>query len=905
MSGTKVSIKYGFGKPQTGSLKKAELAIDLKDLSLWTAESDGSEPVRVGHDTTDIETDIDKINIDIQVNADAIIELEKEIQLNADAIVELSKDVELNAGAIIELEKEIQVNADAIFELSKDVELNAGAIDQLDKDAVKKNVASLQEMIGNLKALGFIGDGSGLTGITANQLDDVDTSAAKRDDFLIYNGAGQWVAEDFHIDTELTYQGGIALSSPAPVGPANGDLYINNTDGVVHPSWTGIEGQTVKAGNVVGWAATKSRWFLLGDIASSSVTDVEGGLGISVDDSKPAEPIVSIDRDEVDTWYLGVDDQIWTVVSGTATYDGSIAFEKSYADDYKSKSGSVGFQMLYGQDGQALIPLGSRFHSHGAVDLGLERSVNQEIAADIGRDDKYYFRNGWFTGKIIASNHNVPAGSAGGFGIESASRMEAWDTSQKKLAFYAGPTLVATFNTDGSALFTGSVTATGFIGDGSKLTGISSASHNHDGVYQPAGSYATANHNHSGVYQPVGDYALKSYSYSKSESDAKYALKGSSGTTPTLDAVAKAGNTTTKLLNSQAFYALDGTTSEHAFYSENTFANSVNGTTGRSLKMDFLSGTERFYFQDWAATLKISGSYTGPEMHSGVHACCTWNSSSLVANPKGNVKSLTKLSTGSVRGTYNVDVNVFVGGPVVPTCSTNSGETNAYGFCGASGDSGSSKTFSAMRRSSTSAAIEGSGNLTAGMSIDENSRLRTTAETDYEYEKMKALEIDKMMSRAESTEWYDADEEGHANSPLTWALPNLIRGGVLITRSLVADQDSKEFYPDHTLIKYADWPEEESLYDSWELEGKRLVVNFDKARQQVLETLRHQARFYLPRATCLQGLFDQGEELEELKDLILGFKSRAESKAITLAELNEVMRKIRQEGEEDYAFSKF
>ena len=33
------------------------------------------------------------------------------------------------------------------------------------------------------------------------------------------------------------------------------------------------------------------------------------------------------------------------------------------------------------------------------------------------------------------------------------------------------------------------------------------ANHNHNGVYQPAGSYAAANHDHSGVYQPVGSYA--------------------------------------------------------------------------------------------------------------------------------------------------------------------------------------------------------------------------------------------------------------------------------------------------------------------------------------------------------------------------------------------------------------
>jgi hypothetical protein len=246
MSGTKVSIKYGFGKPQAGSLKKAELAIDLKDLSLWTTESDGGQAVRVAHDTTELEGQVEQINIDIQLNTDAI--------------------------------------------------------NQLNQDAVKKNVSALQEMIGKLKAVGFIGNGSELTGITANQLDDVDTSSVKRDDFLIYSGTN-WVAESFHIDTELTYQGGRALASPAPSGPANGDLYINNADGIVHPTWTGISGQSVKAGNVVGWASNKGRWFLLGDIASSSVTAIGAGLAISVDDSTPAKPVVSVDRVETNKWY--------------------------------------------------------------------------------------------------------------------------------------------------------------------------------------------------------------------------------------------------------------------------------------------------------------------------------------------------------------------------------------------------------------------------------------------------------------------------------------------------------------------------------------------------------------------------------------------------------------------------
>ena len=50
--------------------------------------------------------------------------------------------------------------------------------------------------------------------------------------------------------------------------------------------------------------------------------------------------------------------------------------------------------------------------------------------------------------------------------------------------------------------------------------------------YQPKGSYAATSHNHSGVYAPVShthNYAAVGASYTKAESDNKYALKGASG----------------------------------------------------------------------------------------------------------------------------------------------------------------------------------------------------------------------------------------------------------------------------------------------------------------------------------------------------------------------------------------
>ena len=447
--------------------------------------------------------------------------------------------------------------------------------------------------------------------------------------------------------------------------------------------------------------------------------------------------------------------------------------------------------------------------------------------------------------------------------------------------------------------FSGTVTATSFVGDGSKLTGIAAGGGDVDSVNGKKGvvvlshtdvGAAAASHTHSNYLTTVAvGNGTKLTGTNKVEMSGSFSgnhsVSGKS-TSGEFHAKASAGGT------------------GHHFYAENDMSNSAGGSTGRDIKLDFLGGNERFYYQDWASVLKIAGSLTTPEMHSAIHATCAWNSSSLTANPKGNVKSRSKLGVGNVRGTYNAGANPYVGASPIPTSATNMGGSKAYGFCGASAN-GSLTTFEAIRKSSSGAAIEASGNLVVGMPITETARQTRTAKTDMEFEKRKAEHIDKLMHRAANTEWYDADSEGYANSPFSWAVPNVKTGGVLLTRSMVADQDSQEFYPDHQLINFADWPAEDCLFDAWELKGKRLIVNPDKARRQVLETLKYQARFYLPRVQCLQGIFDDDDEVQELKDLILSFKSRAEVKTVTTLELNEVMRLIRQDIDEDYAFSKF
>ena len=136
-----------------------------------------------------------------------------------------------------------------------------------------------------------------------DDLSDVSAANPTRDDLILWNGSN-WVADDFSfIQTALRFKGGIAPTAAAPTNPEGGDLYVFDSNGTISSSWGVIAGTEVQAGKFVGWADTKNRWYTLGDMASVGVTDLIQGLGISVDDSKPAEPVVSVDRTETDKWY--------------------------------------------------------------------------------------------------------------------------------------------------------------------------------------------------------------------------------------------------------------------------------------------------------------------------------------------------------------------------------------------------------------------------------------------------------------------------------------------------------------------------------------------------------------------------------------------------------------------------
>lgn len=182
-----------------------------------------------------------------------------------------------------------------------------GQIDGLDKD--KADLSALNQEIKDRED-GDDAINKRIDELVTDDLADVNSANANKDDFLIHNGT-QWVAKEFYIETELTYMGAISVvSDPAPAAN-NGDLYINNEEGEVGSSWTGIEGTQINEAVAVGWSEKNGRWYILGDIASSAVQRVEAGLGIDVDNvTEPSEPVVSIDRTETDKWYAPIDSVI-------------------------------------------------------------------------------------------------------------------------------------------------------------------------------------------------------------------------------------------------------------------------------------------------------------------------------------------------------------------------------------------------------------------------------------------------------------------------------------------------------------------------------------------------------------------------------------------------------------------
>lgn len=346
MSGTSVQIRYGYGTPQAGSLRKAELAIDLTDESLWTADENGNI-VRVGHNTSDIEINIedilDELRDRVLHNDERNVVDEGKFQI---VIMDNDGTLPVNArlgyqssaadpnsleGSIVYVDGKAgtvsigrdgkliaddyyDADGNSVLDQIKDNESSIGSLE----GQVNQNTGDISDLETNLGKLegqvnANTGDISSNTGDISDlrnefenhdhkldDLSDVSAASPSKDELLVFNGS-EWESASYDfIQTPLNFRGATNVTGAAPSAD-QGDLYVNDTEGAASSSWTGIAGTVVKVGNFIGYA--NSRWYLLGQMADIGVTSLGEGTAISIDDSKPSEPVVSVDKTETDKWY--------------------------------------------------------------------------------------------------------------------------------------------------------------------------------------------------------------------------------------------------------------------------------------------------------------------------------------------------------------------------------------------------------------------------------------------------------------------------------------------------------------------------------------------------------------------------------------------------------------------------
>jgi len=391
-------------------------------------------------------------------------DIHQEITSDSGQIGDIHIQVDANTESIKEINLEIDVIKEDIEELEDSIVWTQGEVDPdtgLGGEIKPKNDNEVQ-------AQAFAGDGAKLTGIMLDQLADVnaDPNTNARDDLLIWNGTN-WVSDEFaFIQTALRFKGAIAPTADAPDAPEGGDLYVFDAEGTLNASWGALSGVAVTTGKFVGYAAdSHNRWYLLGDMADTGIMNLSPGTGIDVDDSKPSEPVISIDRTEVDTWY-------------EPKFSKNTAFNKNFAGsgsaDTVSRSDHTHSEYLtdYTETDPTVPP-----HVKGITQAEIDK---------------------WNT----SANSTAPVTSVNsktGAVVLTAADVGAEPAFTKNSAFNKN------FGT-----------SSGTVAQGNHTHAYSPTSHDHNGVYEPvitpknsafnknfgtaAGTVAQGNHNHDTVY---------------------------------------------------------------------------------------------------------------------------------------------------------------------------------------------------------------------------------------------------------------------------------------------------------------------------------------------------------------------------------------------------------------------
>ena len=97
---------------------------------------------------------------------------------------------------------------------------------------------------------------------------------------------------DAVIPAAMSFKGMIRADATAPTG-APGDLYLFETGGTLDSSWGAIQGQVVQVNDAVVFEESGD-WDYLGGIFGVGVTSIAAALPISIDNSNPSTPVISI-----------------------------------------------------------------------------------------------------------------------------------------------------------------------------------------------------------------------------------------------------------------------------------------------------------------------------------------------------------------------------------------------------------------------------------------------------------------------------------------------------------------------------------------------------------------------------------------------------------------------------------
>ena len=92
-----------------------------------------------------------------------------------------------------------------------------------------------------------------------------------------------YVQERMGIPNTLTFKGGVNVAvDAAPASPNNGDVYVNDTEGVALPSWAGIAGDTITEAQALAWAEGDSRWYEVGSMSQDNESLVKEAIDKAV-----------------------------------------------------------------------------------------------------------------------------------------------------------------------------------------------------------------------------------------------------------------------------------------------------------------------------------------------------------------------------------------------------------------------------------------------------------------------------------------------------------------------------------------------------------------------------------------------------------------------------------------------